>query len=909
MVRVCSSRPWTHVLLLALCGLVVRLDVAHAELVGDLGAADRLVVRGLEAEPILAASLRQGLLDDGRLYWLGIPAADRGPYLTALRTRIPLALEAAGFPEPRVTVEVGAGPDGQESVLIDVVEGPRFMAGPIRVSGIPADMAARLVKHLQESQPPGDAVPETITLPDGTQKVLWFEAEGEPTKLGSPAWTPGDPAPFGERCVSELLASVAGFFCGEGYLAIDGWKHASEEGYLDAIRGHVDLEVRAEDEQAVLAIDVKRLPARTTLAGIEVNDGLRTTPADLLAYLGLTVGQPLTGADRQAWLGRLRLSGRFIKQACRFEPRDGGCVARFELVEYRKAAPLARAMSPEQEALLRARAWILGQWNAGREIHFKATLTGEDESDGPWRRRIELITGRETGNVVRVESGDWSCAAACVQGMVGLFSGRSRLAAALPAGWADPHMTIKLSVDEKDQKSRLALGAGVSSSAPSPLQIEPVACDADGMTSRRDGDDLVIEIDDAEGHREIRLDAASGRPRQFVSIGSAGRLELAIETGDGLVAQALGDLRSRAGKNLADVNRPVSSAVRFALANRGPFHDAVRLAAAIAMGDEMNDDAITQGIQSVQTAVDDDGFAALDAAVGKSLRAMRDAVTTDAPERLAIPVSREEELAHVRSLFATRTAAMTAKINGVPVARAAADDQIRPALMTQDAPEPWLGRELGRAVAAGAAPVLRRLEWKAGRDSAAVAVARAAVLLVCMADHAAAARELARVPATSLWTPELEALCAALGPRGRDLDRRAREALAHLHGIAGDTAWSVATYRRLLAEVEEQRGPDHPETAKYLHNLVWLLNQSGEVKEAYTLARRPRVAIDVGTGLHLPTPARFRQPQRDTQAHDDKTKDKAEQKTADNAAQPASSGRPGAERWGGLNLDPLKNLR
>lgn len=90
MVRVCSSRPWTHVLLLALCGLVVRLDVAHAERVGDLGAADRLVVRGLEAEPILAASLRQGLLDDGRLYWLGIPAADRGPYLTALRTRIPL---------------------------------------------------------------------------------------------------------------------------------------------------------------------------------------------------------------------------------------------------------------------------------------------------------------------------------------------------------------------------------------------------------------------------------------------------------------------------------------------------------------------------------------------------------------------------------------------------------------------------------------------------------------------------------------------------------------------------------------------------------------------------------------------------------------------------------------------------
>jgi len=888
--------------LAAVCGcLFVGVSGARAEPMGDLGGADRLIVRGLE--PVSAASLRQGLLDDGRLYWLGIPSADREPYLTALRTRIPLALEAAGFPAPRVTVEVGPGPDGKESVLIDVVAGPRLMAGPIRVTGIPDDMAARLVKHLQEPQPPGDAMPETITLPDGSKKVLWFSAQGEPTKLVSPAWTPGDPAPCGQRWASDLLASVAGFFHREGYFAIDGWKNLWEEGYLDAIREHVDVEVRAEGDEAVLAIDVKRLPARTTLVGIEVNDGLRTTPADLLAYLGLTVGQPVTGADRPAWLGRLRLSGRFIKQACRFEPRDGGCVARFELVEYRKAAPLARVMSPEQEALLRARAWLLGEWHAGREIHFKVTLQGEDKADGPWGRCIELITGPETGSVVKVEGGDWSCAAACGQGMTGLFTDTSRFEIALPVGLA-PRMIVKLAIDEKDQKTRMNFGYGNGSALLS-FRIEPVCCNADGWTSRRDGDELVIEIDGPHGHGEIRLDAVSGRPRRLVCISESGRGEVRIETGDGLLAQALGDLRSRAGKNLADANRPVSSAVRFALANRGPVHDAVRLAAAMAMGDEMDDDAITQWIQSVQTAVDDDGFAALDAVVGKSLRAMRDAVTTDAPESLTIPVSREEELAHVRSLFETRTAAMTATINGVPVARAAADDQIRPALMTQYSPEPWLGRELGRAVAAGAAPVLRRLEWKAGRDSAAVAAARAAVLMVCMADHAAAARELARVPAASLWTPELETLSAWLGPRGRDLDRRAREALAYLHGVAGDTVWSVAAYRRLLAEVEEQHGPDHPETAKYLHNLVWLLNQSGEAKEAYALARRPRAAIDVGTGLHGPVPARFKQPPAVAKQDGAKAKEpgagKADPRKV-NGAPSDSSPAADFERWSGLNL-------
>jgi len=721
-------------------------------------------------------------------------------------------------------------------------------------------------------------------------------------RSGSPAWTPGKPAPCGDRCASNLLRSVAGFFRGEGSIAIDGWKNSWEEGSLDAIREHVDVEVRAEGDEAVLAIDVKRLPARTALVGIEVNDGLQTTPADLRAYLGLTVGQPVTGADRQAWLGRLRLSGRFIKQACRFEPRDGGCVARFDLVEYKRATPLARAMSPEQEALLRARAWLLGQWHAGREIRFTATYQGEDHSDGPWRRRIELITGRDTGGVVRVERGDWSYAAACVQGMVGLFSARSRLAAALPAG-STPHTTIKLSIDEKHQKSSLSLGAGVSSSAPSPVQIEPVACHADGMTSRLDGDDLVIEIDGADGHREIRLDAASGQPRQLVSVETGGRGELAIETSPGLVSAAITALQEQASENIADANRPVSSAVRFALANSGPFADAMRLATAVIPGIEMDDDAIAQLLQSFQKAVDDDGFAALDAVVVKSLRDLREAAT-DTPESLTIPVSREEELAHVRSLFATRTVAMTATIGGFSVAPPM-DDQIRPALMTQSSPEPLLGRELGRGLAAGAAPWLRRLERKAGRDSAAVAAARAAVLMVCMADRAAAARELARVPATSLWTPELEALCASLGPRGRDLDRRVREAFAYLHGIAGDTAWSVAAYRRLLTEVEEQHGPDHPETAKHLHNLVWLLNQSGKESDAYALARRPRAAIEAGVGLHGPAPARFKQPPAVAKKDDAKAKQPGAGKTDKqkaNALPGESSPAAEFERRSGLNL-------
>jgi hypothetical protein len=897
---------WSRVrpsFLAAVCGcLVGGVSVARAEPMGDLGGADRLVVRGLSAET--AASLRQGLLDDGDLYWLGIPTADREPYLAALRTRVPLALEAAGFPEPRATVTVGPGPDGKEAVLIDVVAGERLTAGAIRVTGIPDDMARRLVAYLQQPQPPGDAVPETITLPDGSEKVLSFDAKGEPAKLGQPKWTPGEPAPCGERCASELPGAVTKFFSCEGYLSLAGWKDPWDDGYHDAIREHVDLKVRAEGDEAVLAIDVKRLPARTTLAGIEVNDGLRTTPADLLAYLGLDIGQPVTAADRQAWLGKLRLSGRFIKQACRFEPRGDRCVARFELVEYKRAAPLDRGDSPEQQALLRARAWLLGEWHGGREIRVRATIQREDKAGGVHGRpiRIELIGGLDTGSVVKGENGEWSCGAVSVPGTIGLFTDTQRFDGFPLPGWA-PVATAKLVVAPRDQQQRLEVGWGMKcgGSAPFAFQIEPVTCHVEGWTSRRVGDDLVIETTDTNGHREIWLDPASGRPRKFVAVADSHRMEILCDSGAGLVAAAAADLRERAGENLADSHRPVSSAARFALANRSLFGDALWLATAITTGTIMDDDAIARWIESLQVAVDGDGLTAVDATVGKGIRRLRDAVANDTPEGLAIPVSTAEEMAGVREMemFASRSAGMTAAIDGMPVARAAADERILPPLAGPSR-EPWMGRALGRKCAAAVAPVLRLLELEMGRDAAAVAAARAAVLMFCTADHAAAARELARVPAASLWTPELEALCAAFGPQGRNLDRRAREALAYLHGVAGDTAWSVATYRRLLAETEEQHAPNHPETAKYLHNLVWLLNQSGEVKEAYALARRPRATIAWETGLHPPVPARLKQPPAVAGKDEAKAKKPDAGKPGDK--QHESSPATEFERWSGLEL-------
>jgi hypothetical protein len=180
------------------CGfLLVALAAVRAEPVGDLGAADRLVVRGLDAIP--PESLRDGLLADPELYWLGLPTADRDAYLEALRNRSLLVLEAAGFSEPAVEVKVERRADGGESIAIDVVEGLRLVAGAIRVTGVPDDMAARLVRFLQEPQPPLDSQAESIELPDGSTKNHWITATGVPAKLEDPLWTPGKPAGLGRE--------------------------------------------------------------------------------------------------------------------------------------------------------------------------------------------------------------------------------------------------------------------------------------------------------------------------------------------------------------------------------------------------------------------------------------------------------------------------------------------------------------------------------------------------------------------------------------------------------------------------------------------------------------------------------------------------------------------------------------
>ena len=153
----------------------------------------------------------------------------------------------------------------------------------------------------------------------------------------------------------------------------------------------------------------------------------------------------------------------------------------------------------------------------------------------------------------------------------------------------------------------------------------------------------------------------------------------------------------------------------------------------------------------------------------------------------------------------------------------------------------------------------------------------------------------------------LERLGADQGDAGVDA-AFPREVLAYCQGRNGDLHRSLAGYRVLLAEAERAHGPDHPETAKFLLNVIWLLNQTGDTAEAYALHRRPRAAIenqfgDATCGLQLPMPARFERQKPDTSTTA-QPRDSEQRSNAWQEQEPAEHAdvKPDIDRWSGLQL-------
>jgi len=580
----------------ALAWVIMVADGAAAALVDHvdgIGAADRLVVRGTAL--IDAEQLRKPLVEDTDLVWLSRPHASRDVFIAAVIHKATLALERAGFAQAQVHAAVESS-DGVERLVLDVVEGPRFEAGEIEVTGMPEETAARLVRFLSERQPPRDAVQREIRDSDGTTTTIWLAADGQPATLEKPVWKPTGPAACDSVALHRVHVAVARFLREEGYLGVmppppdrravtklargaAGSGRSSPTDGSRSRRGPVAITLKPAEHTINLVVAIHDLPPKAVLRRIELPPECRTTEADLSAYLGIKLGEPVTDRDRLAWRDRLRRSGRFLRHDIEFrsDPTDPvAAVAWFNLEEYAVATPLAQPLSREEATVLRFRDWVEEAICRGDDLVIDVVRSAGDAATAPASARL-ILSPTDGVLLTALPDGDRACGLAVSHADVSLLpaGGDGRLDIPLPSRcWLAATVGMSL-VREKTEgkeppkfKRVMSFGCSVGNVTDSKpagvvlsMPIEPVACLAfvhEGSPEVRFEDDtMVIKA----GSATSRFDAASGRPLSL----AAGDCEVSLQARHGAVDAAVEALRAAAGPNRLRADAPVASAVEFLL--------------------------------------------------------------------------------------------------------------------------------------------------------------------------------------------------------------------------------------------------------------------------------------------------------------------------------------------------------
>lgn len=572
------------------------LGTTLADSVGSLGEADRLVVRGMQQ--IEPDQLRQPLIHDTDLIWLSRPHASRDAYIAAVVQKATLALERAGFATATVNAAVESS-DGVERLVVEVVEGPRFEAGSITVTGLPDETTARLVQFLSEWQPSRDAVPRSVNPPDGTTTTTWVTADGLPAPLQPPAWNKAGPAPCDAVTLHQIRVAVTRFLREEGYLSIPlplpdrrpagratrAATTTPRSTTADGSGSHrpvVDVAIKPGERAVDLVVAINDLPPKAVLRRIEVPPECRTTERDLIASLGITIGAAVTDRDRLIWRDSLRRSGRFLKSEIEFrgDPTDPeAAVARFSLEEYAAATPLSQPLSREEATMLRAHDWLMAAIGRGDDLVLDVTRSPAARDDAPPASASARLIVSPAGGflLTALPDGDQACGLAVTGTDMSLLpaDGAGRLDIPLPAhhrltatvglslvrdtttGTKPPKYNRCGSFKCGISAGRNGTPAGVTIAVP----VEPVVClslvHENSPQVRFEGDTLVIESAGATS----RVDATTGRP---LGVSVAG-CEVSLDARPGVLDAAVEDLRVASGPNMLRSDAPVGSAVEFLL--------------------------------------------------------------------------------------------------------------------------------------------------------------------------------------------------------------------------------------------------------------------------------------------------------------------------------------------------------
>lgn len=309
-----------------------------AATVGVLGEPNRLAITG--AETFSPDEIKRALSLNADYQSAADPDASLDDYLETVKELIRAGYGQAGFPDADVSVSFNAD---SNAVAVTVKEGPRYLAGKIRVVGSNTLPIDELTARLTEKHPPKDSVARSFSKCEGKVVVNWTDLDEKDVKLLDPVWCMGKPAnfPITQESHSDLDRDVADAFADLGYL----FARFSVEVVPDRATGKADLVIDVADEGP-----------RTLIGSANVIGNSINSREELLQYVAFEPGTPATQAELVRLQSKLWHSGRFIKSKVtmiRPATADDPAALQIEVLELDRATPLSKPLSREEEICLK----------------------------------------------------------------------------------------------------------------------------------------------------------------------------------------------------------------------------------------------------------------------------------------------------------------------------------------------------------------------------------------------------------------------------------------------------------------------------------------------------------------------------------------------------------------------------
>jgi hypothetical protein len=523
-------------------GVVLSAALAAAQEppeVGDLGNPDQIVVEG--AKTFAPADIINKLLADLDVIDAAYPTAPLAEFEQTLTEKLLTGYRDNGFAEATAETRLD---ESLGKLVLTIVEGPRYVASAVHVSGLPEADAEWLRRELSDQPHEPGATAKTPPGPGVSQKALRWP-------VGKPAWC----ANLFQRWHKQI-------------------EHLLVDRGLVLTEFSMGVQLDRKHHTATLEVVFTDAGQPAVVGEIRITGNKANSREDILKFLDLTPGMAYAEGLCERVAEKLVRSGRFIKSSVRLiKPKAPGerLVIAIEVSEYDKAPLLRETLSKGEAALIKVGAWAAGFDQGKEELLWRTKGDGMELEIvvAPQSRIVAML--RELPVKDRKIPELFAVAMVVDRDHLSLYSAKRRRQVTLPARFSHSVATLALNFRHEspahNQVASVGLGFGLKSRAKrspfvevklnsSPVSLLALAHHDRWKMSWNNG---LLSLDRKD--EQLLIDPVSGRPVKMrakasteVTTVAAGEFERRVREIDAVGAMYPND---------ADVDRPATSVLDF----------------------------------------------------------------------------------------------------------------------------------------------------------------------------------------------------------------------------------------------------------------------------------------------------------------------------------------------------------